>query len=175
MCSSDLDNQIGKVLDTIYKSDIAENTIIVFTSDHGEMNGAHCLRTKNVPYSECQKVPFVFFGKGIDSNKSINSSVCNGYDLLPTLCELAGINAPDNIIGESLVSKINNINNSDDERVLFLEGAQFYQIVYNDDFKYTCFTTSPYSHILIDLQNDKYETLNVIDDEDYHDIRDRMR
>lgn len=171
-----VDRQIGIVLDAIGQSAINNNTIVVFTSDHGEMGGAHRLRTKNVPYSECQKVPLVFYGKGIEKARTDRSVVCNGADLLPTLCELGEIEIPDNLPGKSLAKRIKQKTEvSDTTRTLFLEGAQFYQLVAGLDYKYTRFTTSPYAEMLIDLKNDPYETLNLADHDVYFPLLGRLR
>ncbi|MEG0950004.1 MAG: sulfatase-like hydrolase/transferase [Bacteroidales bacterium] len=171
-----VDKQIGSVLDAIEQSAIAGNTIIVFTSDHGEMGGAHRLRTKNAPYSECQKVPLVFAGKSIDKAFVDSGAVCNGSDLLPTLCTVGEITIPENLVGESLAKRIRKKEEmTDKKRNLFLEGAQFYQIVSGNNFKYTRFTTSPFSEMLIDLRNDPYETNNVIADYNYQAIREELR
>lgn len=171
-----VDKQIGSVLDAIEQSAIAGNTIIVFTSDHGEMGGSHRLRTKNAPYSECQKVPLVFAGKGIENVFVDSGAVCNGTDLLPTLCKLGEITIPENLAGESLAERFRKKEEMiHQKRNLFLEGAQFYQIVFGNDFKYTRFTVSPFSEILIDLQNDPYETNNLIANPSYQPILEKLR
>ncbi|MGL4294031.1 MAG: sulfatase family protein, partial [Bacteroidales bacterium] len=170
-----VDNQIGKVLQAIDQSAIADNTLIIFTSDHGEMAGSHRLRTKNAPYAECQKVPLVFYGKGVAGQRSDHSAVCNGMDLLPTLCELGGIDIPANLFGKSLAERIKKEGAPNNSRTLFLEGAQFYQILADDNFKYTCFTTPPYAEILIDLRTDPYETVNRTEDPTLIDILKTLR
>ena len=85
------------------------------------MQGAHRLTTKGVPYNECQAVPLIISGKGIDKGKRNQSLVCNGTDLLPTLCDLAGIDKPITD-GLSLVPCIWGKANSLKRDVLYLEG-----------------------------------------------------
>ena len=78
-----MDSHIGHIVDALDRNpELKKNTVIIFTSDHGEMQGAHQMVTKGVPYEECQRVPFVFCGPGIKAGTRDNSLVCNGVDLL---------------------------------------------------------------------------------------------
>ncbi|MEG1586236.1 MAG: sulfatase-like hydrolase/transferase, partial [Bacteroidales bacterium] len=98
-----VDHLIGRSLKALDESGFAENTIIIFTSDHGELLGAHGLVSKSAMVEECQRVPFIFTGKGILKGRVDSSTlVCNGLDLLPTMCDLAGIDAPKGLHGVSL-------------------------------------------------------------------------
>jgi len=77
-----VDNLIGRVLTALEQSGMQDNTIIVFTSDHGDMHGAHGLILKNVEFEEAQRVPFIFAGEGIKKNVVDKTTlVCNGLDL----------------------------------------------------------------------------------------------
>ncbi len=60
---------LSLALPILENAGLEENTIIVFTSDHGDMNGSHGLILKNVLFEECQRVPFIFAGKGISRNQ----------------------------------------------------------------------------------------------------------
>ncbi|MEG1379555.1 MAG: sulfatase-like hydrolase/transferase, partial [Bacteroidales bacterium] len=134
-----VDSHIGHILDALDRNpQLKKNTIIVFTSDHGEMQGAHQTVTKNLPYDECQRVPFIFSGPGIPKGKRDNSLVCNGTDLLPTLCELAHIQAPANPDGLSLAKAVIGKAKAPQRESLYLEGDGFLNIVSGDD-KYTLF------------------------------------
>ncbi len=98
-----VDAQIGRVLAALQKSGLEDNTIIVFTSDHGDMNGAHGLAMKGVMFEECQRVPFIFVGPGIQRGVADRRTLtCNGLDLLPTICDLAGFTPPAGLPGVSL-------------------------------------------------------------------------
>ena len=98
-----VDAQVGRVLTALKNAGLEENTIVVFTSDHGDMNGSHGLILKNVLFEEAQRVPFIFVGKGIKSNVADNKTPnCNGLDFIPTICDLAGVKYSKMLPGISL-------------------------------------------------------------------------
>ena len=97
-----VDCEIGELLDVFYRSEYADNTVIVFTSDHGEMYGSHRTDEKAYLYEECTKVPLMLSWKeGIKPGYD-DESLVSGLDILPTLCELCGISVPLTYEGESL-------------------------------------------------------------------------
>lgn len=97
------DDSITKVLNALAKSDAADNTLIVFFSDHGDAMGSHRQVTKmNFFYEEATNVPFVMTGPGIPSGGD-NTDLVSLCDLLPTLCEYAGIEVPVGLYGRSVL------------------------------------------------------------------------
>ena len=85
-----LDAQIGRLLDNLGNSGLADETLIIFTSDHGDMTGAHGgLIDKGLPYEEAMRVPLVFnhpsLGAGSRENLALN------MDILPTALGLLGV------------------------------------------------------------------------------------
>lgn len=155
------DREIGKVLDAVDASGLKDNTLIVFTSDHGEMQGAHHATVKNLPYDECQHVPFIIAGRGIVAGQRDNSLVCNGTDLIPTLCGLAGVSVPEGLPGISLAQRAEGKGEAPQRKHLYLEGDGFSQIIENPDYKYTRFDIQGANEMLIDKRNDPGELRNV--------------
>jgi arylsulfatase A-like enzyme len=98
---SHLDEQIGRILAALDASGQRENTIVVFSSDHGLAIGSHGLVGKQNMYEHTINVPLVLAGPGVPSGERL-SAQCYLRDLFPTLCELAKIAAPE-IDGRSLV------------------------------------------------------------------------
>ena len=96
-----IDSEIGRVIQTLDESGYSENTVIVFTSDHGEMLGDFGLYQKEVPYESAIRVPLVITGPGIPTG--LRNSLVDWMDLNPTLCELAGLPPQENIDALSLV------------------------------------------------------------------------
>lgn len=90
---SSLDHEIGRLVGYLEKKGLLENTIIVFTSDHGEMMGSQGLMTKGVPFEESEGVPMLFAWKGRVA-PSRESCVFSSVDILPTLAGLAGVEFP---------------------------------------------------------------------------------
>ncbi len=102
-CIEYVDTQIGRVLEALEKSGELDNTYIFFTADHGISVGKHAYMGKQNLYEHTFKVPFLVKGPGIKAN---TTSVGNIYlmDLLPTFCDLAGIETEANFDGESFKS-----------------------------------------------------------------------
>mgnify|MGYP002632167098 CR=1 FL=1 len=100
---SHMDAQIGRVLKALSDSGKGENTLIVFSSDHGLGVGSHGLRGKQSMYEHTIGVPLVMAGPGISKGKRL-ATQCYLRDLFPTLCDLAGVAGPgDRIDGRSLL------------------------------------------------------------------------
>lgn len=100
---SHMDAQIGRVLKALRDSGKSENTVVVFSSDHGLGVGSHGLRGKQSMYEHTIGVPLVMTGPGISKGKRL-ATQCYLRDLFPTLCDLAGVAGPgDRIDGRSLL------------------------------------------------------------------------
>ena len=99
---SHMDAQIGRVLKALEASGEYENTLIVFSSDHGLGVGSHGLRGKQSMYEHTIGVPLVMSGPGISKGERL-ATQCYLRDLFPTLCDLSGIKGPEKRIdGRSL-------------------------------------------------------------------------
>lgn len=97
-----VDAQIGGLLEAIDASGLVENTVVIVTSDHGEMAGAHRLSHKQTLYGESARVPLIFAGTGIARAAVRDELVSVGLDLLPTVCDIAKVKPPDAIRGLSI-------------------------------------------------------------------------
>lgn len=99
-CSENIDIQLGKVLRQLEEMGELDNTYIVYTSDHGMSIGRHGLMGKQNLYEHTWRVPFIIKGPGIDGGKRANGNIYL-LDILPTFCELAGIEVPETVQGKS--------------------------------------------------------------------------
>jgi choline-sulfatase len=84
-----VDKEIGRVLDALRKAGLEENTLVVFTADHGECAGAHGFNQKTVFYEESTRVPLIVSWKGRTPTATSDKLVNTGIDILPTLMEAA--------------------------------------------------------------------------------------
>jgi arylsulfatase len=91
-------------------------TYIIFTSDHGEMLGDHHLFRKSRPYQPCVRIPYIISGPGIAPGSIIDRPV-SLTDILPTCCDLAGIEIPDHVDGKSVLPLIANSGDWDREYI----------------------------------------------------------
>lgn len=100
-CSENIDMQISRVLQKLDAMEELDNTYIVYTSDHGMAIGRHGLQGKQNLYEHTWRVPLIIKGPGIEAGKR---KLGNAYllDLLPTLCDLTGIEIPKSVEGLSL-------------------------------------------------------------------------
>lgn len=97
-----VDAEIGRVLSALRAAGLEENTIVVFTSDHGECAGAHGFSQKTVFYEESARVPLIVAAPGQRDARVSDHFVNTGVDLLPTLLEYAGLPGPQDLPGASL-------------------------------------------------------------------------
>jgi choline-sulfatase len=159
-----VDTQIGRVITALKNSGLEENTIIVFTSDHGEMNGSHGLILKNVLFEEAQRVPLIIAGKGIKRNiEDKTTLVCNGLDFIPTICDLVGIEAPKGLPGVSLKPFLTGVGQKPDRKYIVTEDYNGVQIT-DGRYKYTIYELPGNPEILTDLQTNPGETINYAKD-----------
>jgi len=165
------DNEIGKVLNALDKSPYRDNTVVIFTADHGELGGAHKLVCKTILFEECTRIPFVFAGKGIKQGIDSTTMVCNGWDLLPTMCDIAGIEKPKGLEGISLYSQISGGKGTPKRKYLYLESTFGFQIIEDGRYAYSLYDHPQWAHfeVLFDLTNDKGEVNNLVKDPRYQD------
>lgn len=97
-----MDAQVGRVVDTLDRLGLAENTIIVFTSDHGYHMGEHGLWQKMSLFEGSARVPLLIVAPGVTRHDGVVRSPVSHIDLYPTLCELANVGAPSTLQGQSL-------------------------------------------------------------------------
>jgi arylsulfatase A-like enzyme len=97
-----IDKEFARVLQGLEESGHAEDTIIVYTSDHGEMMGSQGLMGKRVPYEESCRVPFAVRYPGVTLKKHKSDTLFSAVDIYPTLCGLAGVPVPKHCSGRDL-------------------------------------------------------------------------
>jgi choline-sulfatase len=99
-CSDNIDIQIGRVLKRLEESGELDNTYIIYTADHGIAIGHHGLMGKQNLYEHCWRVPFIVKGPGIPAGRRVDGNIYL-LDVLATLCDIAGIEAPQTNEGTS--------------------------------------------------------------------------
>jgi len=162
------DADIGRVLEALEDSHQAENTVVVFTSDHGDGRGRHQHVSKWYPYDEAAKVPLVFAGPGRMPEGAVDRShLVSGIDVMPTLCDLAGIEPPKST-GRSLRPLL------EQRPVTWREfvGSEHHitgRMLRTARFKYVHYQDDPVEQ-LFDMQADPWEMNNLYQDGQYADV-----
>jgi arylsulfatase A-like enzyme len=97
-----MDAQVGRILSVLKTTGQDENTIVIYTGDHGLAIGSHGLFGKQNVYEHSAKIPLIVSGPGLPRSKSFDALVY-GFDIFPTICDLLKIKAPPSVQGKSLV------------------------------------------------------------------------
>jgi len=97
-----LDVELGRLLDALDEQGLAESTLVVFTSDHGDMLGSHGVFYKEHPYEESVRVPLVLRQPGRIAAGGETDTLVSNVDLMPTLTRLAGLERPSTCTGRDL-------------------------------------------------------------------------
>lgn len=100
MCTQ-IDANVGRLIDTLERLGLTEDTMIVFTSDHGDMQGSHGLKNKCLPHEESAGIPLIIHVPGLSGGR-ITDGLVSGIDLMPTCLELAGIDPVASVDGQSI-------------------------------------------------------------------------
>lgn len=174
LCSL-VDQAVGRILWSLEASGQMDNTVIVYTSDHGEMMGAHSLLTKQVMYEEAMRVPFLLRVPFRGQKPRRVAQPVSHIDTVPTLLELLGKKNA----GESLVSLLEGRRRREDH--VFLEwtaegedqGPNARTVVSPGGYKLVLHDTD--RSMLFDHNKDPLEMHNLYESGEHAPVRDRLR
>lgn len=181
-CNSYIDYEIGRLIEAIEKH--TPDALIVFTSDHGDMMGAHGLSSKACAiYDEITRVPLIVKGKNLPAGKVYKEQVSH-ISLTPTFLEYMGLSTPPPLQGESIINIIRKPDEEREKKPVFMEfgrfelihdgvgGFQMMRAVFDGRYKLAINFTD--TDEMYDLENDPYEMNNIINNENYADIRNKL-
>jgi arylsulfatase len=172
-----IDEQIGRIRAALDARGMSDNTLIVFTSDHGELLGDHGLIMKGPwPYECLTRIPMIMQGPGVPSNTRVRGLMEN-LDVLPTLLDLIDQPVPYGIQGVSQVPAMRDPNITVRDSAITAYNAQDRGInikcLRTDRYKLNLFGGETYGE-LYDLDRDPREHANCFFDEAYQPIRAQM-
>lgn len=119
-----VDKEFARLLKTLDENGMAENTIVVYTSDHGEMMGSHGHMAKQMPHEESCRVPFFVRLPGMKGSGRNSDALFASVDIYPTLCGLAGIPIPRHCSGRDFSSLMRGDGNLPKPEMVFLMNDQ---------------------------------------------------
>lgn len=178
-----VDRRIGQILQTLREIGQEENTIIVFTSDHGDACGAHSWHQKRVFYDESSRVPLILCLPGQKEAAVVDQPAQIGIDLFPTLCDAAGIDLPPELPGASLLRE------ESQERPYVVVETRFQRSAERDPdgrgvegrmvrskrFKYCVYDQGAHRESLVDMEHDPLEMCNLARRPEYLEELNRHR
>ncbi len=171
-----VDEKIGKVLDAVRDAGLEEDTLIVFTSDHGDHDSSHHLEHKSILYEEAARIPLIMSHKGqIPANTIDNTHpISNGLDILPTLCDYADTEVPEDLHGAS-IRPIAEGKSTPKWRDHIIVESQNGRMIRTARYKYCIYDTGKNPEQLTDLKNDPGEMNNLAYDKKHEKIRNQHR
>ncbi|PHN08707.1 sulfatase family protein [Flavilitoribacter nigricans] len=177
-CISSVDDNVGRVLDYLEESGLAENTIVVYTSDQGFYLGEHGWFDKRFIYDESFKTPLMVKWPGVIEAGSTNNEMVQNLDFAPTFLEAAGIDVPTDMQGESLMPLLKGENDSWDRDAVYYHYYEYPAVhmvkrhygVVTKEYKLAHFYYDVDEWELYDRMKDPQEMNNVYDDPEYADV-----
>lgn len=171
-----VDDKVQTILDAVKASGQEENTLIIFSSDHGDMSASHRMEHKSALYEESANIPFMAMWKGHIPAGRVDtiSLVSNGLDLLPTVCDYAGIQGVADPRGRSLRPLMDGHTVAWREH-LGVESEIGRMVVDKDGFKYIRYDAAGHEEQLLYLKDDPYETQHYTNDPKYKTKLDELR
>ncbi len=170
-----VDKEIGKIINALETEGLDENTLIIFTSDHGDGGAAHHWAAKLSFYQETVNIPLIltWFGK-TPKNITDSTHLVNGLDILPTMLDYAGLEIPAGIEGRSLKPLIENQDTtwrdfivcelSPDPR----NPDRMGRMITDGRFKYNVYSYGKRNEQLFDMKLDPGEETNLAYRPEYH-------
>ena len=186
---TEIDHHVGTIMKTLEKEGLLKDTIVVYTSDHGDFVGRHgmvekCAIGHNV-YEETLQVPLIVSRPGVVKQRQISNDLVEMFDLYPTLLELAGINPPTTrheIDATSFAATLTGGTAAKREYIVSENWSQASVITHKhklgiwlDPTPFAGRDFRSFGDMLFDRENDASETTNLIDNPNYARVQNQLR
>jgi len=169
------DKRLGRILAALAEAGLENNTIVLFTSDHGEGLAEHRWVVKLMLYESAATVPMILrFPGRLPAGVVDRRHLVSGLDVLPTLCDYAGVDVPEDIRGESVRAVIDDPHLSGREFVVVelqpdpQTPAMKGRMIRSARYKYVVFSEGARREMLFDLRDDPGETRNLAPEPAHH-------
>ena len=174
-----MDTQLGKLLDALDQMGLADNTIVVFWSDHGYLLTEHGQWMKQSLFEESARVPLIIAAPHAKGNGKVSKRVVELVDLYPTLAHLCGLQPPGYLAGNNLMPLLSNPNKkwkSAAYTQVLRGGAEKFigRSVRTERWRYTEWDNGKKGVELYDHKRDPNEYNNLAVDPNFAKIRDEM-
>lgn len=166
-CISYADAMLGRVLDALESSPHAENTIVIFWSDHGYHHGEKGQWGKHTLWERTTNIPFIWAGPGVARGAKVGATV-SSIDVYPTLAELCGLSPDAGLEGQSLAASLRRPETAKDRNVLVCEVNPGGYAIVNQQWRYIHYTDG--GEELYNLAADPHEWVNLAAEEKHRAI-----
>lgn len=164
---SEVDAQIGRVLDALETKGLMENTVIVFAGDNGLAVGQHGLFGKQSVYDHSVRIPLIIAAPNIKGNRKANT-LSYIHDIFPTICDITGNRHPASIEGKSLMPSLKDETAKIRDAVHLSHARQMRAVRTDDDWKYIRYFVKGVTHEqLYYIKEDPFEVNNLADNPDF--------
>ena len=183
-----MDKAIGVVLEALRAGGYEKDTVVVFLSDHGDCHGAHHWNQKTVFYDESARVPLIISWKGKTPKGISNTLVNTGTDVIPTLCDFAGIDVPAGLPGKSMKAPALGrtpdwnreyvVSENHMVQCVPVDGKDLKpqgRMVRSHRYKYCLYSEGQRRESLVDMEKDPGEMVNQAGNPDFKDVLNRHR
>ena len=181
-----VDDYVGKLMEALEAAGVAENTIVVFLSDHGDLLGSHHLWMKDHVYEEAMRIPLAFRWPSGIGPREASPAVASVVDVAPTLLSLAGLDAPDTMQGSDLAPILRGEAETVGEDLAFIEAYRHrfigvrtpnhlyaMRMIGGDEAEWRP-AESPEDHLFFDLRDDPYEQRDLAETSEQRDVAERL-
>lgn len=163
-----VDQEIGKIVDAIDKNNLWKNTVVIFSSDHGDGIGAHHWNQKSALYEEVVNIPFIVTLPGKkNAGKTLPQLVSNGVDFFASICDWTGATPPKGTAGKSFRKVVEEGNAEAPHQEYIITETQFDGsktrgwMVRSERYKYVLYDKGRNREQLFDMLNDRGEMRNL--------------
>lgn len=163
-----VDAEIGKIVDAIDRYDLWKNTVVIFSSDHGDGIGAHHWNQKSALYEEVTNIPLIVTLPGKKhAGKVLPQLISNGVDFFATVCDWANAEMPESADGKSFRRIVEEGNAQAPHQDYIITETLFDGsktrgwMVRSERYKYVLYDKGNYREQLFDIQRDRGETRNL--------------
>ncbi|MEM1442605.1 MAG: sulfatase [Verrucomicrobiota bacterium] len=172
-----MDAQVGRILDAVEELGLADNTIIIFSSDHGYLLGEHHKFQKQHLFEESTRVPFILSVPWMkDTHGQATARLTELVDLYPTIAELADLTPPEVLHGTSLVPLLEDPKSDEwTKEHVFTISRNGGESIRTYDWRFNHWGFGKKGEELYDLKNDPGEFTNLASDPEHADTLEKLR
>lgn len=178
---SAVDEELGRILEAVKQSERGDDTIVIYTSDHGSQFGSHGIGSKRQPYEESLRIPCMVYAPERVAAGGSSRALMGAPDVMPTLCGLAGIPVPTTCVGQDFSGHILHGKGPEPDAQLIMHiskqnasggdkhPAPLFRGIRTGRYTYTVNEKGPFH--LFDNQEDPYQMHNLVHAEEQASLR----